>query len=202
MSRERQKRQSEEVRTRILETAKRIVSEEGVDALSIRRLTKEMEYSTGIVYHYFDNKDQILDCVMQDSYQNILRSVQAPDQHLKPDESLRITISRFIEGVLHEPEAYKMIMLNTSPQVLGFTSVLGEGCVEKRSALMALASTLEIGISDGLFAPCDTHITAQVIWSSVFGLLMRLIIERDITPQQRSRLINRLIDFILKGLRP
>jgi len=202
MSRDRQRRQSEEVRNRILETAKRIISEDGVDALSVRRLTREMEYSTGIVYHYFENKEQILECFMREGYQSILQYIEPSGPNCAPDESLRATVRGFIEGVLRTPEAYKMLMLSTSPQVLGFTSVLGEGCVEKRPTLSALASTIEAGISAGLFTPCDIPTTVQIIWSAVFGLLMRLLIENDVTDRQRSRLIDRQIELILKGLRP
>jgi len=56
MSRKRQQQHSEEVRNRILDIARRIVTDEGVEALSVRRITKEMDYSAGIVYHYFESK--------------------------------------------------------------------------------------------------------------------------------------------------
>ena len=201
MSRERQQKQSEEVRGRILETAKRIISEEGIDALSVRRITREMEYSTGIVYHYFDNKEQILACVLQEGYQRILLSIKPPNQNLAPDEALLVSLRRFIENMLKEPEIYRETMLNSSPQVLEFTSVLGEGRVEISPALMSLVSALEVGVSEKVFAPCNVQITAQAIWSSIFGLLMRLIIERDVSKEQQSKLIDCQIELILKGLR-
>ena len=161
-----------------------------------------MEYSTGIIYHYFENKEQILDCVMREGYQRILLSISPTDPSLPPDETLCISLRGFFEEVLRNPEIYKMIMLNNSPQVLEFTSVLGDGCVEKSPGLTTLASTLDAGIEAGLFALCDKRTTAQVIWSAMFGLIIRLIIERDVTLEQRSKLIDRQIEFILKGLRP
>jgi len=49
MSRKRQQQQAEEIRSRILEIARRIISEEGLEALSIRRITNEMGYSSGSI---------------------------------------------------------------------------------------------------------------------------------------------------------
>lgn len=44
------------------------------------------------------------------------------------------------------------------------------------------------------------ELTAQILWSSVFGLIIRLIIEKDSTEEQRHKLIEYHIDFIINGL--
>lgn len=202
MPREGPQRQSEEVRGRILDIARRVVSEEGVEALSIRRITKEMGYSAGIVYHYFENKEQLLSCVLQQGYARILDAVKPPDADLPPDEMIRAAFTRYVESALTWAAEYRALMFSSSPQVLAFTSVLGEGMCEARPALSLLVHALELGITQGLFAPCDAQLTAQALWSAVFGLLARLLIERDVAAQQRSKLLNRQIDILMKGLRP
>jgi len=200
MSRARQQQQSAEVRARILDIAKRIITDEGAEALSIRRITKEMGYSAGIVYHYFESKEQILFCILREGYDEILSSIRHPDESLPLEEAIRVSLANYVECVLKKPFSYKALMLDASPQVLEFTSVLGEGCCEKRPALMALASAIETGISEGLFAPCDARLTAQAIWGAAFGLVMRLAVEQDVSPGQREKLIERQIEIILKGL--
>jgi AcrR family transcriptional regulator len=47
-------------RAAALELALRIIDEEGLDALSIRRLATEMNVNGASLYHHFQNKDQIL----------------------------------------------------------------------------------------------------------------------------------------------
>lgn len=200
MSRKRQHQQSEEVRNRILDIARHIISEEGTDALSIRRITKEMDYSAGIVYYYFESKEQILSYVLMEGYKRILNSVKPLSCELPPDEAIRASFTGYIESAMKWPEEYKSIMLGSTPQILDFTSVLGEEICEKRPALMGLVKTIKAGISMGLFAPCDAHLTAQSLWCAVFGLLMRMIIEHDISPERQSKLIKRQIDILLKGL--
>ena len=93
-------------------------------------------------------------------------------------------------------------MFSSSPQVLEITAVLEAGICEKRPALGGLIQALEAGISEGIIKPCDVELTAQVLWSSMFGLLSRLIIEQNISPEHMDKLMNRQIDILLKGLRP
>lgn len=192
---------SEEVRDRILHIARRIISEEGIDALSIRKITKEMEYSPGIVYHYFKNKEQLLSCILQEGCRRILASVKPLDSDLPPDEAIRLSFTRYIKSALQQPAEYRAIMFSSQPRILEFTSVLGEGVCEKRPALMRLVSALESGVATGLFTPCDTQLTAQALWSAMFGLLSRLIVEQDVPVEQTDKLIQCQIELLLKGLR-
>jgi len=201
MSRTRQQKQSEEVRNRILDIARRTVSEQGVESLSVRGIAKEMDYSVGIIYHYFESKEQIAMCVLQESYNKMLTAIMPSDDSLPADETICASLMRYMEATFALQSEYKSVMLSSAPQILDFTSVLGEGSCEKRPAIMMLVSGLERGISEGLFAPCDAQLTAQAVWSAVFGLTIRLMVERDVSEEQRGRLIKRQIDLLLKGLR-
>lgn len=201
MSRTRQKKQSEEVRNRILDIARRTISEQGAEALSVRRIAKEIDYSVGIIYHYFESKEQIVTCILQESYKKILTAVNPQDDNLPTDEIIRVSLIRYIESALEWQSEYKAVMLSSMPQILDFTSILSEGTCEKRPALMMLVSALETGISEELFAPCDTRLTAQAIWSAVFGLTIRLMIECDVSEKQRTKLIECQVNMILKGLK-
>ncbi|WCF05929.1 TetR/AcrR family transcriptional regulator [Paenibacillus thiaminolyticus] len=183
-----------------MDIARRIIAEEGVGALSIRRITKEMDYSAGIVYHYFKSKDEIVVCVLRENYQKIMDAIKTKSENLSPDEEIRTAIMSYIETALQWPNEYRAIMLDSSPQILAFTSMLGNN--ETRPALTEMVSILDKGVEDGMFAPCDTQITARAIWSAMFGLLIRLIVEEDVPQEQRAALIERQTDLILKGLKP
>lgn len=198
MSRARQEKQSAEVKSRILDTARRMIAEEGIGALSVRRIAKEMDYSTGIIYHYFENKDEIIAQILRENYQKIISAVIPKSGDLSPDEEIRVSIRNYIEAALLWPNEYRAVMLDSSPQVLAFTSMLGHN--EIRPALKAMIATLDQGVEAGLFAPCDTQITARAIWSAMFGLLIRLLIEGDVAQEQREALIERQTDLIMKGL--
>src|SRR5262245_66496020 len=50
----------ERVASDLLEAAERIVDEDGLEALSVRRVAKELEVTTRAVYSLFDSKDGLL----------------------------------------------------------------------------------------------------------------------------------------------
>ena len=62
-----------------LETALRIVDEEGLDALTIRRLATEMNINGASLYHHFHNKDEILAGVASLALENVRTPSGAAD---------------------------------------------------------------------------------------------------------------------------
>jgi len=200
MSRQRQQEQNEEMRAKILEIARRILKEEGAEAVSVRRITKEIDYSPGIVYHYFSGKEEILHTLLLEGYRRILSSIPRPEEELPPSEGIRQAILRYIEGVLEWPEEYRAVMFSSKPDILAVTSILDADVCDKRQAIRWLAGSLQRGMDQGDFAPGDPVLTAQTVWCAMFGLAARLIIEGTPTGEQRDILIRRHADFIVRGI--
>lgn len=65
---ERREREKEELRTRILEAARDILSEEGLDGLSMRGIAERIEYSPATIYLYFQDKDELIRNVVLDGF--------------------------------------------------------------------------------------------------------------------------------------
>lgn len=200
MSRKRQQQQSDEMRGRILSIARRILAEEGPDALSVRRIAGEMEYSAASLYHYFKDKDSILHCLLMEGYQRILASIRKPERGLPADETIKASMKYYITGVLEWPAEYRALMLSSKPEILSVTAVLGEDVCEIRESFRMFASAIEEGIASGIFAPCDPVLTAQALWCSMFGLATRLIIEGAVSDERQDALINRQIELLVKGI--
>ncbi len=53
----------EQMQTAILDTARTIVTDNGIDALTIRAVAQELSYSPGAIYDYFESKEDILNCL-------------------------------------------------------------------------------------------------------------------------------------------
>lgn len=197
----RQQQRSEEVRNRILEIAQKILLEEGVHAVSVRRVAKEMDYTAPIVYHYFRDKKELLSCAIREGYRKILTSVKWTASGLAPDEELRESFKYFVEGAMRIPNAYKSFILNfSSDEFLAESAVLVDNKDEPSPTLAHTISTIEAGVKSGLFAPCDVKLTAKVYWSAMFGLFFRLVVESDISPEECEQLIQRQSDILLKGI--
>jgi len=200
VSNARQLRKNEETKKKILDCAREIIDKDGVDGLSIRKITNAMDYSPGIIYHYFKDKQEIQDYLLQEGYKRILASIKLPAPDLSPDDAIRFSIKNYIVSALQWKSEWKAFMFRSEDSILAYTSVLEEKSSEKRQALAELCNIIERGVTMGLFAQCDVELTAQALWSAMFGILARLIIEKNITETQTNKLINRQIDILIRGI--
>lgn len=201
MGRERQTLKKEETRQLILDTARTIVAEEGMDKLSIRKITRILDYSPGIIYHYFKDKDEIMDNILQEGYKKILRSLMDHEViQNDPEKEIVESFKHYIQTVLKFQDEYKAFILSDRPSILHHTSLLHEGVSQDRKSIQQLCGSIQRGIDAGIFETCEVELTAQTLWVAIFGLVLRLIIE-DISDKQKNRLINRQLEVLLHGIK-
>jgi AcrR family transcriptional regulator len=199
---ERKERDKNERRELILNAANEIAAIEGLDNLSIRKIASKIEYSPAIIYHYFENKEAIMEELLKRGYEKIiqgLRTVQ--DSNLSPKQQFEAFIRNYIAVALQNPVEYKAFLLNDSPRVLKYTGILYQGASTKPGLSIMCKGLKAIWNNPGE----DENIielTAQVIWTSIFGLLVRLIIEKDLPEEQRQRLIEHHIHLVVSGMIP
>src|SRR5690606_18647214 len=85
MSMEGREQAREALRTRIVEAARDIVSEEGLDALSMRALGERIEYSAATIYLHFRDKEALLHEVVEEGFRRLSAAVNAQTAALGPD---------------------------------------------------------------------------------------------------------------------
>lgn len=198
---ERKEREKAEMREDILNAAREIISHSGADGISIRKIAGMIDYSPAIIYHYFKNKEEIIGILMEENYRRILAALSPLQTSGKsPEERLKESIKSFMMLAVEMGDAYKSIMLNSSPAVLGHTSVLQQGSAYERPAISMVCGVLRelpgwTGSTDA-----QVELTAQTIWSLAFGLALRVIVEQ-VDEVQRQRLIDHAADFVLQALR-
>ena len=193
-------REREDMRKMILEAANRTIAEEGIEKLSIRKIAQSMGYSAGIIYHYFQGKEDIVEHLLQKGYQEMvtgIRSVQALEPNESPEILLKKSLQQFIMMALSEDSQYPVVMMNDSPAVLSQTSVLFKGAAQERKAIGMLVQCLNQFQHMKDKEHSYIELTAQIIWSSAFGLIMRLTVEKDLPQEQREALISHYLETML-----
>jgi AcrR family transcriptional regulator len=140
-------------RAEILDTALRIVDEEGVDALSMRRLARELGVEAMTLYHHFPNKEAILDGVIMLALQ-----AEAPTGPLPADwkEPVAASVTGFRRVLVNHPNVLPIMVAHppTSPE----SAVLIEGPLRFLSAA---------GFSDQ-----DSSELFQAVFALAFGHAM------------------------------
>lgn len=202
MSKEqRQEQEREAMRHLILTTAGELVAEKGIKQLSIRKIAKRMDYSAGIIYHYFQGKEAIVEQLLQQGYRELIDGLTArlhtSQNEESAEEKLSQSLSQFIRVTTAEESQYRNVMLNDSPAVLNHTAVLHKGAALEHNAISMLCSILRQFKGMDACKEEEMELTAQVIWSAAFGLIMRLTVEKELPEEQKETLIARHVEAML-----
>lgn len=198
---ERKERERSEMQEKVLETAADIMKSEGIGAISIRKIASKIEYSPAIVYHYFKDKEDIINQLVALKYQQFLHVLSSSVLNgNSSEETLRQGLRRFIKYATEIGDEYKIIMLSESPAILSRTSVLHQGAAAEKPAVALLHNTLKEILADRNLDESRLEILAQIIWASTFGLILRLIIEK-VDKGQKERLTDAYLDFVVNALK-
>lgn len=124
----------------IVDAALRIISGEGLDGLSMRRLSRELGVSTMAAYHYVANKEQLLDLVAA----RVLADISVPGGADLPwHVRLRMLIDRIYTELRHHRGVGEVLlerMHSTQAHVMrGMMELLDEAGFDDASILTAYA---------------------------------------------------------------
>ena len=87
---ERRQKEKEEIKKSILDAARKIAAEEGWNALTIRKIADEIEYTPPIVYEYFENKEDLIREIIDVGFVKLGKEISAAGQsETDPRELLR-----------------------------------------------------------------------------------------------------------------
>lgn len=198
---ERRQLEKDIIRKKIINASSEILGEEGYENLSIRKIARKIDYSPGIIYHYFKDKAEIIALVVDEGYGNILKCIsKIPVDTQNPDKAIVNGLSSYIELVLENSQQFRAILMNDIEVIQEKVNMLQEGVSKERKSIQGLCKLVELGVEKKIFRKMDIELTAQIIWTSTHGLISRLIVEKNISKQQKERLINHHFEILINGL--
>lgn len=170
---ERREREKEALRTRMVEAARDILSEKGVDGLSMRSLAERIEYSPATIYLYFRDKNELLGEVIHAGFELMGEYIQeemvAVGGDANPAQQHR-ALGRAYARFGLENTAYFRVMfeLPTVPQ-----AHMLEQCEQADSSYPCanlLVETVQRAMDAGLYQIRDAQTGAMVAWGVIHGL--------------------------------
>jgi len=170
----------------IFEATMAVLGEHGFEGLRMDRVAKAAEVSTGTLYNYFKNKDELLLHVLDTRFEPIRQEfLKIIKSNVSPPEKLEAFVREFLMSMQHH-RSLVIIILSAERRSLP----IKEGSNEKhRIVHTIIADILKEGIGQGIFRSFDTTRTAQLIFGAMRGLVQSridadnepLIVESDIT---------------------
>lgn len=171
----------------ILEAAKLIVAEKGLEELSMNEIGEAAGYSRALPAHYFGSKSALIHALADHilaGYAERMRSSSTPSQGLE----MLLDVIRFcIDDAIDNPEslrAYQTILINglTRPELKPLVDRMLQQSITDIAGLILLAQELGDVRTD-----IDPYAEASIIIASMRGVMFQWLINPDHVSLSRVR---------------
>jgi TetR/AcrR family fatty acid metabolism transcriptional regulator len=185
----------------ILDAAIRVFARRGFHACRVSDVADEAGVAYGLVYHYFDSKEEILNTLFQERWQLMLDAIVGFDQRqdMPARDKLYLVASFIIDSYRHEPDLMKVIIVEVTRAANSF----GRQHLETiRQAYALIAQIVEHARQDGSFksdisaefaAMCFYGAIEQLLSGWIFGILPE-------TEEEFERAKGQVVETICGGL--
>lgn len=175
----RREAQKKAIREAILDATRNIVTNEGWQAVSIRKIADAIGYSLPVVYDYFKSKDAILEEFVKNGFAMLTKEVtQAKSKLSEPTAQLEAIGDAYFNFAFKHREYYQMMF------GLGMPTC---DRVREVEEIGNFGSTI-IGIIQGMMTPPvikeQTILKFHTFWSILHGLTSINMVNIAATPNQ------------------
>ena len=173
-SEERRQREQQELRRRILATARAIAREEGWSAVTLRKIADRIEYTHAALYSYFANKEQLLLEVLREGFELLATDLASSSGGAEaPLVAFRRFVFAYWNFAWRHPELYR-VMYGLDGIPFGVTETWQEGT---RIGELAAEVVERLLLDQGKpIEQIDTKV--YLFWSAMHGLISLIMAGR------------------------
>ncbi len=181
------KRSGIESKKRIIDAALRLFSEYGYSKASMRMIANASGISIGGLYLYFKNKDELYLALIKSRLDELADMTR---KSLKDTDDPAEAVSKFISLHLAYAKKHRELIL-VQGREHGFTSGISAKRKFFKTQRGFIEGIIRKGIRSGVFKKCNVKETAKIIFCTIRGFVLSLILETDalFSPHECSKLI-------------
>lgn len=156
---ERKGRERAEREHRIVAAARVIAEREGWDAVTVRRLADEIEYSQPVLYSHFQNRGAIVAAVAVEGFKELTAALRDAASGSTGRNALKNTAIAYLDFARRHPALYEAMFI--LPTDLRFASA--ETRPELHAGFEALAAVVKPFCA-------DVEVVTETFWAALHGL--------------------------------
>lgn len=188
-------------RREILEAAERCVLRDGLRKLRLRDIAKESGQSLGNFYNYFENKQALIETLVEKEVDWFIRSATLPSEPLPPGavfrERLRRRLETFVSAYL-SPDGVKTMMSIASEALVDPKVRAILKAANKRVCERMIANIPEDREVIERLPPEVLEVRMQLTRSMLESVRVMLVFDDDLDPVLiRNTLVDRLTDMFI-----
>jgi TetR/AcrR family transcriptional regulator, fatty acid metabolism regulator protein len=188
----------EDKRRLILDAAVRVFARKGFHASRVGDIAEEAGVAHGLLYHYFESKDQVLEAVFQENWSVLVSRLGSVEETNEPAvDQLRHVAAIVLRTWLHLPDVVRVLVreFGRSPELVARVG-------ELEQPIDVIERVIARGIERGEFRPdLEPRVAATVVYGSIDELLTAWVLgrlpagEEDVAAAERA-----LLEISLRGL--
>lgn len=186
----------EKLRTRLLERAGDVVSDMGLDGLSLRRLARDCETSTTAVYALFGGKEGLVTALFDEAFRRLGSRLEAVLPGADPLDDVVRTGAAYRDCALDDPHLFALMFSNPTrltPEAAART-VVG-------TALGPLRAAIGRAVDErALRADTDLATASLALWTTVHGWVTLQL--RGFLPPGADGRFETAVRAVLRGWQP
>jgi AcrR family transcriptional regulator len=163
-------------RRQILDAAIRVFARQGFNACRVSDIAREANVAYGLVYHYFDSKDQVLNELFVERWSLLLAAIEEVDGRDIPARQKLDAVAGFIvDSYRHDPELMKVIIVEVTRAANSFTRT---HLKEIRQAFDLIAKIVRDAQEAGDFRDdIDAEFASMLFYGAIEQLLSAWVFE-------------------------
>ncbi len=163
-------RRHQKTKQAILQAAQDIITEKGVDGLSLREIAQRIDYSPAGLYEYFNSKDDIIIAVCAEEFERFGAYLNRVPADLDPAERIIQLGQAYLDFARNSPEHFRFIFTTVPPDKESDTTLTAENTPYNilRQAIQTYVEAEQIVL------PAEYTIDdmTYIFWAKVHGMAM------------------------------
>jgi AcrR family transcriptional regulator len=188
---ERRKRQRREARRTILDATESLMIEANGSDFSIRALGRRSGYSAPTVYHYFGDKDGLIDALLEDRIAQLADQLERIEPSGDPQHDLRALLLGYLDFSARHPTFTRLMWTLSRKGESRMPAAMDRvrSCIEN--------ATERFGAS-GRLGHFDPDSAGRILWGLAYGLVSLRITQPDFPMD--DQLAGRALDALFLGM--
>ena len=197
---ERQERDREQLRGRILDAARELFVAEGYRNVSIRKIAEKVEYSPAALYSYFPSKDDVFFALAEEGFHKLFEFTNDPAVMTSdPLTAIRHGFLRYYQFSRAHPEYFELMFVDRSvPKI----SHEWERFAFVQQMIDEVRAVIQRGIDAGLFpSGTDPDVAFHILWAAIHGPATVAVCDRLAPDENPDALAHDTLEAAIAGLR-
>jgi AcrR family transcriptional regulator len=162
-------KEKEELKALILQAARKLFVEQGIEQTTIRKIASEIDYSVGTVYFYYKDKNDILYDLHTQGFRQLGSEMRVLFNVADPMERLKALGRVYTRFALENTDMYDL-MFNLKAPMDFLDSMNKEEWNEGKGTFDVLKTTVKECMDKGYFKGHQLDPLSFAIWGAVHGM--------------------------------